>query len=98
MHADLHRETGLFEVPAGGRRLRALEILVRSKRLAKTAPVPCNVREAGSLITVEEDSLAKNTQREDLHPLDQFRAFKAQVDGGASVRTSPPASSSRRPR
>lgn len=79
------QETGMFEVPAGGRRFRALEILVRSKRLAKTAPVPCNVREAGSPITAEEDSLAENTQREDLHPLDQFRAFKAQVDGGASI-------------
>lgn len=78
------RETGMFEVPAGGRRFRALEILVKAKRLAKTAPVPCNVREAGSPITAEEDSLAENTQREALHPLDQFRAFKRQVDAGAS--------------
>ncbi len=76
--------TGMFEVPAGGRRFRALEILVKSKRLAKTAPVPCNVREAGSPITAEEDSLAENTQREALHPLDQFRSFKRQVDAGAS--------------
>jgi len=78
------RETGMFEVPAGGRRFRALEILVRTKRLAKTAPVPCNVREASSPITAEEDSLAENTQREALHPLDQFRSFKRQVDAGAS--------------
>ena len=34
-------ETGMFEVPAGGRRYRALERLVKQKRLAKTAPVPC---------------------------------------------------------
>ena len=34
-------ETGLFEVPAGGRRVRALEMLVKQKRLAKTTPVPC---------------------------------------------------------
>src|SRR5690606_24087197 len=33
------KETGMFEVPAGGRRYRALELLVRQKRLAKTAPV-----------------------------------------------------------
>ena len=79
------QETGMFEVPAGGRRFRALEILVRTKRLAKTAPVPCNVREAGSPITAEEDSLAENTQREDLHPLDQFRAFKALVDAGQPI-------------
>ena len=38
-------ETGMFEVPAGGRRYRALELLVKQKRLAKTAPVPCVVRD-----------------------------------------------------
>jgi ParB family chromosome partitioning protein len=40
-------ETGMFEVPAGGRRYRALELLVKQKRLAKTAPVPCVVRDPG---------------------------------------------------
>ncbi|MER9883938.1 ParB/RepB/Spo0J family partition protein [Mesorhizobium sp. M0118] len=65
-------ETGMFEVPAGGRRFRALEMLVKQKRLAKTAPVPCVVREGG---IAEEDSLAENVQRAPLHPLDQFRAF-----------------------
>ena len=38
------QETGIFEVPAGGRRFRALELLVKQKRLAKIAPVPCVVR------------------------------------------------------
>lgn len=41
-------ETGRYEVPAGGRRFRALELLVRQKRLPKTAPVPCIVSEASS--------------------------------------------------
>ena len=75
------KETGMFEVPAGGRRYRALELLVKQKRLAKTAPVPCVVREAG---VAEEDSLAENVQRQALHPLDQFRAFKALVEKGLS--------------
>ena len=79
------QETGEFEVPAGGRRYRALELLVRAKRLTKTAFVPCNVREASSPISAEEDSLAENTQRVDLHPLDQFRAFKSLVDAGQGV-------------
>ncbi len=79
------QETGMFEVPAGGRRFRALELLVKAKRLAKTAPVACNVREAGSPISAEEDSLAENTAREDLHPLDQFRAFQALVERGLGV-------------
>ena len=33
-------ETGMFEVPAGGRRYRALELLVKQKRMAKTQAVP----------------------------------------------------------
>jgi ParB family chromosome partitioning protein len=73
------QETGMFEIPAGGRRFRALELLVKQKRLAKTALVPCIVREGG---IAEEDSLAENVQRVALHPLDQFRAFQALRDKG----------------
>jgi len=73
------KETGMFEIPAGGCRYRALELLVKQKRLAKTAPVPCVVREGG---IAEEDSLAENVQRVALHPLDQFRAFQALRDKG----------------
>ena len=68
-------ETGMFEVPAGGRRYQALALLVKQKRLAKTAPVPCVVRDPSTPILAEDDSLAENTQRVPLHPLDQFRAF-----------------------
>ena len=78
------KETGMFEVPAGGRRFRALELLAKKKRLARTAPVPCNVREADSDISAEEDSLAENIQRAALHPLDQFRAFQTFRDQGMS--------------
>jgi len=69
-------ETGMFEVPAGGRRFRALEMLVKQKRLAKIAPVPCVVRERDGAILPEEVSLAENIERAPLHPLDQFRAFQ----------------------
>lgn len=74
------QETGQFEVPAGGRRYRALELLVKQKRLAKTAPVPCIVKPADGDISAEEDSYAENTYREPLHPLDQFRAMQVMVD------------------
>ncbi|MEW5424108.1 ParB/RepB/Spo0J family partition protein [Amorphus sp. 3PC139-8] len=74
-------ETGMFEIPAGGRRYRALELLVKQKRLGKTAPVPCVVREDG---IAEEDSLAENVQRAPLHPLDQFRAFLTLKEKGQS--------------
>ncbi len=76
-------ETGQFEIPAGGRRYRALERLVRQKRLSKTALIPCIVRDPSVEVSAEEDSLAENVQRVALHPLDQFRAFKALYDKGA---------------
>lgn len=74
-------QTGMFEVPAGGRRFRALELLVRQKRLAPNTPIPCIVREGG---LAEEDSLAENVQRVALHPLDQFRAFLTLREKGQS--------------
>ena len=49
--------------------------------MAKTAPIPCVVREGG---IAEEDSLAENAQRAPLHPLDQFRAFLALREKGQS--------------
>jgi ParB family chromosome partitioning protein len=74
-------ETGMFEVPAGGRRYRALEHLVKQKRMAKTQAVPCVIRDGG---IAEDDSLAENDERVGLHPLDQFRTFKLLHDGGMS--------------
>jgi ParB/RepB/Spo0J family partition protein len=74
-------ETGMFEVPAGGRRYRALELLVKQKRMAKTQSVPCVVREGG---IAEDDSLAENDERVGLHSLDQFRAFQTLRDAGLS--------------
>jgi ParB family chromosome partitioning protein len=78
---DEGAETGMFEVPAGGRRYRALELLVKEKRLGRTAPIPCVVRTEG---LAEEDSLAENVQRAPLHPLDQFRAFRDLREKGMS--------------
>ena len=74
-------ETGMFEVPAGGRRYRALELLVKQKRMARTQAVPCVVREGG---IAEDDSLAENDERVGLHPLYQFRAFRTLSDAGLS--------------
>jgi ParB family transcriptional regulator, chromosome partitioning protein len=74
-------ETGMFEIPAGGRRYRALELLVKQKRMSKIQPVPCIVRTDG---LAEEDSLAENVHRENLHPLDQFRSFQTLREKGLS--------------
>jgi ParB family chromosome partitioning protein len=53
----------MFEVQADGRRYRALELLVKQKRMSKTQPVPCIVQTSG---LAEEDSLAENVHRENL--------------------------------
>ncbi|GMO10741.1 ParB/RepB/Spo0J family partition protein [Bradyrhizobium ottawaense] len=74
-------EIGMFEVPAGGRRYRALELLVKQKRMSRTQAVPCVVREGG---LAEDDSMAENDERVGLHPLDQFRAFQTLRDLGMS--------------
>lgn len=80
-------ETGMFEVPAGGRRYLALQLLVKQKRFARDGGVPCVVRLVSSdgEATAEEDSLAENVFREPLHPLDQFRAMHALVEQGSSI-------------
>ena len=75
-------ETGMYTIPAGGRRFRALELLVKQKRMNKTALVPCIVRMDG---LAEEESLAENIQRAPLHPLDQLRAFQAIREKGFSI-------------
>ncbi len=54
-------ETGIYRIPAGGRRYRALELLVSQKRLGKTAGVPCIVSRGDTLDV--EDSLAENVHR-----------------------------------
>src|SRR3546814_14730327 len=72
---DEGNETGRYEVPAGGRRFRALQQLVKPRRMAKTAPVPCIVRDDDA-VSAEEDSLAENVPRQPLQPLDTFRAMQ----------------------
>ena len=84
LNNEAGEETGEYGVQAGGRRLRALQLLVKQKKLAKDAPIPCIVRTGGF---VEADSLAENVEREALHPLDQFGAFKALADQGQGEET-----------
>ncbi|MCA1868294.1 ParB/RepB/Spo0J family partition protein [Agrobacterium genomosp. 3] len=67
------KETGVYRIPAGGRRYRALKLLVDRKQLTKTTGIPCIVSEGETLEA--EDSLAENVRRVDLHPLDEFRAM-----------------------
>lgn len=75
-------ETGDFETPAGGRRFRAITRLVESGRFPADGLVPCLVKKANAKTSAVDDSLAENTLRLGLHPLDQFRAFKRMFDEG----------------
>ena len=79
------QDTGTFHVPAGGRRFRALEILVKRKRLAADAVIPCVVKPADGDVSAEEDSYAENAFREALHPLDEFRGMQQLVDQGSEI-------------
>lgn len=74
---DAGAETGDYAVFAGGRRLVALRKLVEGGHLPADVLVPCMIKAEG---IETEDSLAENVMRAGLHPLDQYRAFKALSD------------------
>lgn len=71
-----------YEVVAGDRRLTALKLLAKKKRIAANHDVPCLLVADASARTV---SLAENILREAMHPADQFEAFAALVKEGRPV-------------
>lgn len=71
-----------YEVVAGGRRLAALKLLAKRKRIAKDYQVPCLLVADASARTA---SLTENVQREAMHPADQFEAFASLVAEGRPV-------------
>ena len=71
-----------YEVVAGDRRLTALKLLAKKKRIATDHDVPCLLVADASARTV---SLAENILREAMHPADQFEAFAALVKEGRPV-------------
>jgi ParB family transcriptional regulator, chromosome partitioning protein len=75
--------TDKFLVVAGQRRLKALQLLAKQKKIAATFPVPSMKLDKD--IDPTQVSLAENFQREQMHPADEFEAFKALIDGGMSA-------------
>ncbi len=71
-----------YEVVAGRRRLAALKLLVKRRKLAKDHDVPCLLVPDAAARTV---SLTENVQREAMHPADQFEAFAALVAEGRAI-------------
>lgn len=78
----LLRGTGGYRVIAGGRRLRALQLLAERGDLDRDYPVPCIVVDDAN---AEAASLAENSAREPMHPADEFEAFKRMHDAGEPV-------------
>ena len=71
-----------YEVVAGGRRLAALKLLAKKRRIAKDWQVPCLLVADASARTA---SLTENVQREAMHPADQFEAFAALIAEGRPI-------------
>ncbi|MEP7352507.1 MAG: ParB N-terminal domain-containing protein [Acidobacteriota bacterium] len=74
------KKTGkTFAVVAGGRRLLALQKLAKAGDIEPNFEVPCRITEAKD---ASEISLAENVVRENMHPADEFEAFRNLVDNG----------------
>ncbi len=71
-----------YEVIDGRRRLQALASLVKAKKLAKDAPIPCLVRNEDDAEALET-SLMANTVRLPMHPVDQHHVFARLAEQGA---------------
>ncbi|MBN8925287.1 MAG: hypothetical protein BGO51_10210 [Rhodospirillales bacterium 69-11] len=76
--------TGRYEVVAGARRLAALKLLAKQKRVTKSVAIPCRVLDAEG-VDGAEASLAENVVRQDMHPADQFEAFAGLHEGGMGI-------------
>lgn len=76
--------TDRYEVVAGGRRLAALRLLAKQKRITKGTAIPCRVLDTDATDSTEA-SLAENIVRQDMHPADQFEAFHALYQGGIGI-------------
>lgn len=73
---------GHFLVSAGGRRFRAVELLISQGLLTQDYEINCQVRSEDE---ATELSLVENVMREAMDPADQFRAFKTLADEGRNT-------------
>ena len=72
----------VYEVDAGERRRRALSLLVEQKKAKPTDLVDVLLIDPEQGLTV---TLLENYAREQMHPLDEFFAFRRMIDAGHSV-------------
>ena len=72
-------DKGRYAVVAGGRRLRALRQLAKTKCIERNAPIPCRIVPADE---AAELSLAENVVRTNMHPADEIEAFARLTEEG----------------
>jgi len=72
-------DKGRYSVEAGGRRLKALKKLAKTKTIPGNEPIPCRIVPLDDAIEV---SLAENVQREPMHPADEIEAFAELAEAG----------------
>jgi ParB family chromosome partitioning protein len=72
----------VYEVDAGGRRLKTLQKLAAEGVIDGDHPVPCLVREPDTSV---ETSLMENTVRAAMHPADEFVAMAELTDAGVTI-------------
>lgn len=75
------KATGLFEVVAGGRRLRAAQALAQAGEVPADWAIPCQVENPDE---AEEISLSENYVRLPAHPADIYAAFAKLAEKGLS--------------
>jgi len=73
-------KAGKYGVVAGRRRYLALQSLQKAGTIKATYQVPVHV--IGADANPTEVSLVENVHRENMHPADEFEAFKSLIDGG----------------
>jgi ParB family transcriptional regulator, chromosome partitioning protein len=75
-------DKGIYEVDAGGRRLKILQKLAAEGAIDADHPVPCKIESVDEAL---ESSLVENTMRAAMHPADEFVAMAALIDGDLTI-------------
>jgi len=77
---------GVFEIVAGERRFRALQLLLEKRKIADDYDVPCCIRNVDDLELIELATI-ENVQRNDLPILDQADAYTKMLELGSDIGT-----------
>ncbi|RLQ84985.1 ParB/RepB/Spo0J family partition protein [Notoacmeibacter ruber] len=84
--AGLRDDKGGIGIVAGGRRLRALQLLAKTDHIAQHPDLANpRVQIAPDSLTAQAWAVAENAARRDLHPADEIRAYGKMEKAGATV-------------